>query len=307
MRTRGAGGPSGLDAYAWRRLCSSFSAASNSLCHALADIGRRIATMKVYPEGLSAFVACRLIPLDNCPGVRPIGVGEVPRRIIAKAILTIIGWDMESVAGPFQLCAGQDGGCEAAEYTMRNIFDVPETEAVLLVDANNAFNPLNRRAALHNISVICPLLANVLANTYQSPVRLFITGDGELSSTEGTTQGDPLPMAMYALAITPLISQLGTSCEDVKQTWHADDATAASICVKLRHWWEELNHHGPLFVYYPNDSKTYLLVKQGFEEVSTEAFSGTGVRITTHCKRHLVAALGSRSFTEEYVSDKVEG
>ena len=87
LHTHGAAGPSGLDAHAWRRLCSSFKSASNSLCAALAGVGRRIATTAVNPEGLSAFVACRLIPLDKCPGVRPIGVGEVPRRIIAKTIL----------------------------------------------------------------------------------------------------------------------------------------------------------------------------------------------------------------------------
>lgn len=87
LHTHGAAGPSGPDAYAWRRLCSSFKSASNSLCIALAGVGRRIITTSVNPEGLSAFVACLLIPLDKCPGVRPIGVGEVPRIIIiARAI-----------------------------------------------------------------------------------------------------------------------------------------------------------------------------------------------------------------------------
>ena len=71
--------------------------------------------------------------------MRPIGVSEVPRRIIAKAILKIIGSDVEEAAGPLQLCAGQDGGCEAAVHAMRSIFK-PETEAVLLVNANIAFN-----------------------------------------------------------------------------------------------------------------------------------------------------------------------
>ena len=32
----------------------------------------------VDPKGLFAFVACRLIPLNKNPGVRPIGIGEVP-------------------------------------------------------------------------------------------------------------------------------------------------------------------------------------------------------------------------------------
>ena len=109
----------------------------------------------IHPEGLEAFVASRLIPLDKCPGVRPIGVGEVPRRIIAKAVLRIIWGDIVEAAGPLQACAGQEGGCEAAVHAMRHIFQSPESEAVLLVDATNAFNSLNRQAALHNISVTC--------------------------------------------------------------------------------------------------------------------------------------------------------
>ena len=166
LHTHGAAGPSGLDAHAWRRICSSFKSASNNLCTALASVGGRIATTYVNPDGLSAFVACRLIPLDKCPGVRPIGIGEVPRRIIAKAILRIDGSDVEEAAGSLQLCAGQDRGCEAAVHAMRCIFQDPDIEAILLVDATNAFNSIDRKAALHNISTICPSLAQSLINTY---------------------------------------------------------------------------------------------------------------------------------------------
>ena len=80
LRTTGAAGPSGLDAIAWRRLCCVFKSASVTLCFALAAVGHRLCTEAVHPDGLSAFMACRLIPLDKQPGVRPIGVGEVPRR-----------------------------------------------------------------------------------------------------------------------------------------------------------------------------------------------------------------------------------
>ena len=110
-------------------------------------------------------MACRLIPLDKCPGVKPIGVGEVPRRIIGKAILRVVDSDVEEAAGPLQICAGQDGGCEAAVHAMRSIFHDNDTEAVLLIDATIAFNSINRKAALHNVSVLCPSLAQVLINT----------------------------------------------------------------------------------------------------------------------------------------------
>ena len=44
LHTHRAAGPSGLDAYAWRRMCSSFKAASTDLCSALAAVGQRIYT-----------------------------------------------------------------------------------------------------------------------------------------------------------------------------------------------------------------------------------------------------------------------
>ena len=189
---------------------------------------------------------------------------------------------------------------------MRHIFQSPESEAVLLMDATIAFNSLNRQAALHNISVICPPLAQILINTYRAPIRLIVTGSGEIASTEGTTQGDPLAMAMYALAITPLIHQLSFRCSGVQQAWFADNATGASTCTNLKSWWNELSTQGPAFGYYPNRSKTYLVIKQEHETSARQLFDDTDVHITIQGKRHLGAAIGSRTFTEEYVSHKVQ-
>ena len=87
---------------------------------------------------------------------------------------------------------------------MRAVFDNPDAKAVLQVDATNAFNCLNHQAALRNISVLCPSFARILINTYREDSKLYIDGDYILSQ-EGTTQGDPLVMPMYALGIVPLI------------------------------------------------------------------------------------------------------
>ena len=115
-----------------------------------------------------------IIALDKCPGVRPIGMCETARRIISKAILTITKWDLQEIAGSTQLCAGQVAGIEAAIHAMRETFLDSDTEAILLVDASNAFNSLNRKAALLNIKHTCPTLATVLINIYRNSSELVI-------------------------------------------------------------------------------------------------------------------------------------
>ena len=47
----------------------------------LAKLAKRLATIHHDPQLLEAYKACRLIPLDNYPGIRPIGIREVLRRI----------------------------------------------------------------------------------------------------------------------------------------------------------------------------------------------------------------------------------
>ena len=59
--------------------------------------------------------------------------------------------DAAKAVGNLQLYVGQDAGCQAAVHLMHDIFVTNETEAVLLVDAENAFNSKNRQVSLHNI------------------------------------------------------------------------------------------------------------------------------------------------------------
>ncbi len=126
LRMDGAAGPSGLDAAAWKRFCTSFKTASADLCDSLASTAKRICSCYVDPKGMRAFVACHLIALDKCPGVRPVGTGETVRRIIVKAIATAISDDIQAAAGPLQMCAGHLTGCEAAVHAMRQVFKSSE-------------------------------------------------------------------------------------------------------------------------------------------------------------------------------------
>ena len=304
LRCSGSAGPSGLDAAAWRRICTSFKSASTEICHALALLARRICTQHVDPEGLSVFVACRLIALDKCPGVRPIGVAEVARRILGKTILSVAGSDVQQAAGTTQLCAGQEAGCEAAIHAMRKIFSDDGNEGVLLVDASNAFNQLNRNVALHNIMTVCPTIATVLINTYRGDAELFVDSE-TLYSREGTTQGDPLAMAFYALATVPLIKACKVS-DLAGEAWFADDATGSGRLTALRTWWDKLTAFGPNFGYHPNGDKTWLVVSESLKDAATGVFEGTSVQVTTQGRKHLGAALGSRPIVEQCVSQQVK-
>ena len=154
---------------------------------------------------LEAFTAYRLIPLDKKPGLRPTGVGEVLRRKAGKVIMMIFKKDITDAARPLQLSAGQEAGAEAGLHAMQNIFENKDTEAVLLIEAENAFNSINRQVMLHNLNFICQIVTTYITNCYITPARLFITGGGEILSQEGTTQGDPTALGAYASGILQLI------------------------------------------------------------------------------------------------------
>ena len=99
---------------------------------------------------------------------------------------------------PFSCVQARRRGCEAAVHAMESIFAEEDTEAMILVDATNAFNSLNRQVTLLNCEAICTAMSPILINTYRSNSCLFIDGHCILSK-EGTTQSDPLAMAMYAI------------------------------------------------------------------------------------------------------------
>ena len=203
------------------------------------------------------------IALDKNPGLRGLSAFEILRRIIGKAILDPIGCDVQKACGPLQLCAGQSAGVEATVHAMRMLFEDDEADGVFLIDAENAFNKINRVAALWNCQFVCPSLKYGLINFYRSPARIFITSDGkfaEFSSQEGTTQGCPLAMAMFAIALKPLHDELRSLC---KQAWFADDGTGCDTFLKMRNMYDALLKRGPLYGYFMQPKKCILIVKEG--------------------------------------------
>ena len=70
-------------------------------------------------------------------------------------------------------------------------------------------------------------------------------------------------MAMYAIALVPLVAKLKPLA---KQVWFADDGTASDKLPALRKWWDSVCELGPDYGYFPKPSKTWLIVKEGLLE-----------------------------------------
>ena len=68
----------------------SFKQSSLRLCEAIATMMRSVCTQYIDPTTIEPLVASRLIPLDKGEGaVRPIGVGEVIRRVCGKCVMMV--------------------------------------------------------------------------------------------------------------------------------------------------------------------------------------------------------------------------
>ncbi len=111
-------------------------------------------------------MASRLVALNKNPGVRPIGVGESLRRVISKAVSMVTRCDAEFVCGSDQLCTGVKLGTEGAihVHTLDDLYNNNHEDdwGLLLVDASNAFNHLNRMALLWNIRILCLYVVSCL-------------------------------------------------------------------------------------------------------------------------------------------------
>ncbi|CAB4003346.1 Hypothetical predicted protein [Paramuricea clavata] len=70
LRTKGSGGPSGVDANGFRRMlaCKCFKQSSTRLYEALARMTKTLCTQYIDPTTIEALIASRLIPLDKGEG-----------------------------------------------------------------------------------------------------------------------------------------------------------------------------------------------------------------------------------------------
>ena len=69
------------------------------------------------------------------------------------------------------MSAGQEAGAKAAIHAMSKIFANVDINAVLLIDAENAFNSISHKV----MKLICPIIATYIINSLHQNMKFSIT------------------------------------------------------------------------------------------------------------------------------------
>jgi hypothetical protein len=304
-RIQGSAGPGGCDSAHWQDALLRFGSHSRKLCDAIAYLTRQVSNSIINWDRIQALLSNRLVALDKCPGIRPIGIGETLRRIVGKAVCFVTREDVELVCESNQLCAGLQCGIEGAIHAVSDLLRENDNDyGVLMVDARNAFNSINRIAMLWNTRILWPRASRFIFNTYRGWSPLIMKNcNTVLFSQEGIVQGDPMSMFIYAIATLPLIRELEDN-SSYTQIWYADDSSAAGHLQNIYLWFKKLLRIGPYYGYIPEPRKCCLVTHHSSTSQAQSLFNDLGVTISSS-GRFLGGVIGEISGVSDFISLKV--
>ena len=127
-----------------------------------------------------------------------------------------------------------------------------------------------------------------------------------LHSKEGVTQGEPLTMIAHVIGVLPLIRELRGAHPQVTQPCYADDAVAGGKFHQIfEHFWD-LQAQGPAQFYYPEPTKSILVVIPVNLARSEEHFRGLEIWLVTG-HWYLGGYIGNREAEGSWLEAKRKG
>ena len=112
--------------------------------------------------------------------------------------------------------------------------------------------------------IFMAVLSSFFFNCYHHWSSLVLRNGNGTSSflhiREDVTQGEPLVMIMYVISILPLFNNLKREIPDVTQPLYTDDAGALGMFVIIETYFNSLTDQVPGRRYYPEPSKSILIV-----------------------------------------------
>jgi hypothetical protein len=213
MQKGAATGPSGWSSDLLRLLRhkdGALGSLAEGASAALADLLSCVACGDM-PQGLTRLLAAAdLVPLSKGANaqegdVRPIAVGEVHRRLLAKILARKVAQKAAEHLAPLNLAVGVAGGCEQIikGVTMLLQSGAQRDAAVLCLDFANAFNSVSRVHLLRELEAHFPELVPYFECFYRCPRSCASSanpGSPAILSREGVQQGDGLGTLFFCVA-----------------------------------------------------------------------------------------------------------
>ena len=279
------------------------------LSESLTEVVNLLASGEAPEESACWITGAPLYPLRKKDGgVRPVAVGEVMRRLVAKCFCARFKASSEELfveAG--QVGVGTRGGAEAAVIAVRTALQKGGGRLwTLKVDLENAYNSVDRGSILRAVKRYFPEMEAWYRFCYQSPAKLFCEGEVlPFESSQGVQQGDPLGPLLFALGILHACKKLKAELQaDTLSVWYLDDGTIVGEADEVVRAWEliqtEVNRVG-LKV---NKDKCELIAPEGFEGELPEGLRGIPV-VKGNGFELLGAPIGDKAFCENYIQTRV--
>lgn len=166
----GSAGLVGFDSSMMQNILLQHGGASAKLRQSVAKLATWISNENVFWVAYRGLMMCRELALDKMPGVCPLGIGDILRRLIATCVLRVMVDQAVGACGTDNLCSGLKLGCEGGIHSMSALWDDLSKDdggGFLIGDGNNSFNELSRFQMLWMIRHKWPTGAWFAFNCYK--------------------------------------------------------------------------------------------------------------------------------------------
>ena len=202
--------------YKFVTMRSSFFRFSDQAISAVLDVVNLFARGEA-PTSIAPYLcgASLLALKKKDDGIRPIAVGEILLRLVAKCLCRLSSQKAASLLVPLQVGVGIPGGCEVVSHALNGLVaSVGDTTSLAILEVKNAFNTLHRSSYLRQVAEQFPELLRWAEFCYSQPSWLKF-GNSLVLSACGVQQGDPLAPLLFAITIHPIIVALKNQFPDL--------------------------------------------------------------------------------------------